>query len=61
MTYYQNPIEVHPVFAPKATGYISAFLACEKLRQCHGIDLSVATMRALMMVASRGFPARIDR
>jgi len=39
-------------------------LACEKLRECHGISLSVETVRALMMaarlwVARRDRPARI--
>jgi transposase len=33
-------------------------LACEKLRECHGIGLSVETVRALMMAAGLWIPPR---
>jgi hypothetical protein len=33
-------------------------LACEKLRECHGIGLSVETVRVLMMAAGLWIPRR---
>ena len=44
--------------APRALHGFGPTLACEKLRECHGIELAVETVRTLMRAAGLWIPRR---